>query len=79
MPEPDEAKAYTEFIAAICRMSKGQKRISATERSTDNEKFTFRVFLIRLGFVGDEYKVTRRILLRNLSGNSAWRNGAPEK
>ena len=79
MPEPDEAKAYTEFIAAICRMSKGQKRISATERSTDNEKFTFRVFLIRLGFIGDEYKTTRRILLRNLTGNSAWRNGAPEK
>ena len=79
MPEPDEAKAYTEFIAAICRMSKEQKRVSATERPTDNEKFTFRVFLIRLGFIGDEYKTTRRILLRNLSGNSAWRNGAPKK
>ena len=79
MPEPDEAKAYTEFIAAICRMSKEQKRISATERHTDNEKFTFRVFLIRLGFIGDEYKTTRRILLQNLSGNSAWRNGAPKK
>ena len=79
MPEPDEAKAYTEFIAAICRMSKEQKCISAMERSTDNEKFTFRIFLIRLGFIGDEYKTTRRILLQNLSGNSAWRNGAPKK
>jgi len=79
MPEPDEAKAYTEFIAAICRMSREQKRISATERNTDNEKFTFRVFLIRLGFIGDEFKTTRRILLQNLSGNSAWRNGAPKK
>jgi len=78
MPEPDEVKAYTEFIAAICQMSKKQKRISATERSTDNEKFTFRIFLIRLGFIGDEYKTTRRILLQNLSGNSAWRNGAPK-
>ena len=79
MPELDEVKAYTEFIAAICRMSKEQKRISATERPTDNEKFTFRVFLIRLGFIGDEYKTKRRILLRNLSGNSAWKNGAPKK
>lgn len=79
MPEPDEVKAYTEFIAAICRMSKEQERISATERHTDNEKFTFRVFLIRLGFVGDKYKTMRRILLRNLSGNSAWRNGALKK
>ena len=78
IPEPDEAKVYTEFIAAICRMSKEQKRIIATERHTDNEKFTFRVFLIRLGFIGDEYKTTRRILLQNLSGNSAWRNGAPK-
>ena len=79
MPAPDKVKAYTEFIAAICRMSKEQERISAKERPTDNEKFTFRVFLIRLGFIGDEYKTTRRILLRNLSGNSAWRNGTPEK
>ena len=79
MPEPDEVKAYTEFIAAICRMSKEQKYISAMERSTDNEKFTFRIFLIRLGFIGDEYKTTRRILLRNLSGNSAWKNGVPKK
>ena len=60
-------------------MSKEQERISAKERPTDNEKFTFRVFLIRLGFIGDEYKTTRRILLRNLSGNSAWKNGVPKK
>jgi len=79
MPAPDKVKAYTEFIAAICRMSKEQKRISATERSMDNEKYTFRVFLIRLGFIGDEYKTMRRILFRNLSGNSAWRNGASKK
>lgn len=79
MPKSDEVKAYTEFIAALCRMSKKQKRVSATERPTDNEKFTFRVFLNRLGFIGNEYKATRRILLRNLSGNSAWRNGVPEK
>jgi hypothetical protein len=37
------------------------------------------VFLIRLGFVGDEYKTARKILLRNLSGNSAFKNGAPAK
>jgi len=79
MPEPDEIKAYTEFIAALCKMSKDLKRVSATERPVDNEKYAFRCFLLRLGFIGDEYKTTRRILLRNLSGNSAWRNGVPEK
>jgi hypothetical protein len=45
----------------------------------DNEKFAFRVFLIRLGFVGDDYKNARKILLRNLTGNSAFKNGRPEK
>ena len=34
-----------------------------------------RIFLIRLGFVGDDYKKARKILLRNLSGNSSWKSG----
>lgn len=79
MPEPDEVNAYTEFIATLCRMSKEQKRIRRTERPTGNDKFTFRVFLIRLDVIGEEFKTTRHILLRNLPWNSAWRNGAPKK
>lgn len=79
IPEPDKVKAYTELISALCKMSKELKRVSAIERPVENEKYAFRCFLLRLGFIGDEYKTTRRILLRNLSGNSAWRNGAPEK
>lgn len=48
--------------------------------ATDNEKFAMRLFLIRLGFIGDEYKTARRILLRNLTGNSSWRSGhRPER
>lgn len=79
MPEPDEVKAYTLFIAAICKLSKDQKRVSATEKEVDNEKYAFRCFLLRLGFIGNEYKAERKILLKNLSGNSSWKNGAPEK
>lgn len=79
MPEPDEVKAYTHFIAAICKLSKDQKRVSATEKEVDNEKYAFRCFLLRLGFIGNEYKAERKILLKNLSGNSSWKNGAPEK
>ena len=56
-----------------------QKRVTAKEKPVENEKFAFRVFLIRLGFVGDEYKVARKILLNNLSGNSAFKNGMPSK
>lgn len=79
MPEPEAVKAYTHFIAALCKMSKDAKRISATEKEVDNEKYAFRCFLLRLGFIGTEYKAERKILLQNLSGNSSWKNGAPEK
>ena len=75
MPDADTAKACTEFIAAICKMSREQKRITAKEKAVDNEKYAFRCFLLRLGFIGDEYKATRKILLKNLSGSSAFRNG----
>ena len=45
----------------------------ATEQETDNEKYAFRCFLLRLGFIGSEYKEARKILLKNLSGNAAFR------
>ena len=77
--EHDEATAYTQFIAALCQMSINQKRISSTEKATDNEKYTFRCFLLRLGFIGDEYKQSRKILLRNLSGSSAFKSGAAKE
>jgi len=79
IPEPDEATAYTQFIAALCQMSINQKRINSTEKATDNEKYTFRCFLLRLGFIGDEYKQSRKILLRNLSGSSAFKSGAAKE
>jgi len=74
MPEPDEVNAYTQFIAALCKMSISQKRISSTEKATDNEKYAFRCFLLRLGFIGEDYKKSRKILLKNLSGSSAFKN-----
>lgn len=74
MPEPDEVSAYSKFIGAICAMSKKQKRISSTEKPVDNEKYAFRCFLLRLGFIGAEYKAERKILLRNLSGSSAFKS-----
>lgn len=75
MPSPDEIKAYTHFISAICKMSKEQKRISAIEKEIDNEKYAFRCFLLRLGFIGNEYKDERKILLRNLTGSAAFKSG----
>ena len=75
--EGDETTAYTAFITALVDMVKRQKRIIATEKDVENEKYAFRCFLLRLGFIGDEYKAARKILLRNLTGSSAWKGGAP--
>ena len=77
-PDLDSAKAYTDFIAALCRMSKEQKRINATEKEVTNEKYAFRCFLLRLGFIGTEYKADRKILLKNLTGSSAFKTAKDE-
>ena len=73
--EPDVIQAYTQFIVAICEMAKTQKRIAATAKPVDNEKYVFRCFLLRLGFIGEEYKTTRKILLSKLSGSAAFKSG----
>ena len=75
LPSADEVNAYTHLISALCKMSKNQKRITATEKEVDNEKYAFRCFLLRLGFIGAEFKTERKILLRNLSGSSAFKSG----
>ena len=73
--DADEVKAYTHLIAALCDMARNQKRITAREKVTDNDKYAFWCFLLRLGFIGAEFKDERKILLRNLSGNSAFKSG----
>lgn len=77
--DADTVKAYTDFIAALCKMSREQKRISSTEKAAENEKYAFRCLLLRLGFVGAEYKTDRKILLKNLTGSSAFRSGAKKE
>ena len=71
---PEEVTAYTQLITALVEMAKNSKRITAKERTVENEKYAFRCFLIRLGFIGDEYKASRKLLLKNLDGNSAFRD-----
>ena len=71
----EEVKAYTHLITALCDMARNQKRITAREKDTDNDKYAFRCFLLRLGFIGTEYKEERKILLRNLTGNGAFKSG----
>ena len=71
----DTVRAYTDFISKLCEMAQRQKRAVAREKPTENEKYTFRCFLLRLGMIGDAYKTSRKILLQNLTGSSAFKNG----
>lgn len=75
-PQGDEAlvRAYTHFAYALCEMARNQKRVNATEKEVENEKYAFRCFLLRLGFIGAEYKGERKVLLRNFTGSSAYKN-----
>jgi len=72
---PEEVAAYTHFIALLADMAKRQTRVLATAKPVENEKYQFRCFLLRLGMIGEEYAVSRKILLRNLSGNGSMKSG----
>ena len=69
----DDTDAYCTFISMLCEFAKNQKRINNKPETTDNPKYTMRCYLLRLGMIGAEYKSTRKVLLRNLSGSSAFR------
>ena len=73
--ESDDAQAYSQFITMLCKFAKNQKRVNNKPDTSDNEKYALRCFLLRIGMIGDEYKSARRVLLRRLSGSSAFRHG----
>lgn len=72
-----EVDAYGYFVTALAEMAKAQTRILDKPYTDDNDKFAMRLFLVRLGLKGEQYKQTRQLLMRNLSGNTAWRYGSP--
>ena len=68
-----DADACCTFISMLCEFAKNQSRINRKPDTSDNPKYTMRCFLIRLGMVGAEFKAARKVILRNLTGNSAFR------
>lgn len=68
-----DADACCTFISMLCEFAKNQSRINRKPDTSDNPKYTMRCFLIRLGMVGAEFKTARKAILRNLTGNSAFR------
>ena len=67
------ADAFLQLAAMMNAMALSQKRIQAKEVSTDNEKYAFRIWLLRLGMNGDAYKSTRKVLMEKLGGHAAFR------
>ena len=74
-----DADAYCTFISMLCEFAKNQGRINRKPDTSDNPKYTMRCFLIRLGMVGAEFKAARKVILRNLTGNSAFRKVANDE
>ncbi len=72
VPEPEELEAYSAFICAVVKMAKEAVRVTAIEKDAESEKYVFRGFLLRLGFIGEDSKAQRKILMKNLSGNAAF-------
>lgn len=68
-----EMKTFIQLCLAMCELAHQVKCASAKPQQKENEKYAFRCWLLRLGFIGDEFKTAREILLRNLTGNCAWR------
>ena len=71
--QDSDADAYCTFISMLCEFAKNQSRINNKPDTSDNPKYTMRCYLLRLGMIGTEYKSARKVLLRNLSGSSAFR------
>ena len=71
--EPEAIKAFTDLVGLLNVKAKELKYASPKPVDTDNGKYTFRAWIMRLGMLGPEYKTTRKVLLQNLSGNTAFR------
>ena len=65
-----------QLCLAISHQALVQKSASRIKTQSSNEKYTFRVWLLRLGLIGDEFKTARHHLLKNLEGNIAWKDPA---
>ena len=71
-----EVKSYIQLCLAISHQALVQQRAMRARTHSENEKYTFRTWLLRLGLIGDEFKTARQHLLKNLEGNIAWKDPA---
>lgn len=72
-----QLKAYIQLCIAMSQMAKEAKSARPDKPQRANEKYALRTWMLRLGFIGDEFKTARTLLMKNLNGNSAWRHTGP--
>ena len=67
-----EISAYYQLVQGLCELARSQKRVLATEHPVESDRYALRCLLLRIGFIGDEYKTSRKVLLRNLEGSTSY-------
>lgn len=70
-----QLKSYIQLCLALSNMAKTVKSASAKEQQKENPKYAMRTWLLRLGFVGEEFATAREVLTKRLAGDAAFRNG----
>ncbi|MCD8329910.1 MAG: amidoligase family protein [Lachnospiraceae bacterium] len=69
-----QLKAMIQLCLAISQLAKQVRFASPKPQQTENEAYAFRCWMLRLGFIGDEFKTARDFFLANMDGNCAWRH-----
>ena len=69
-----QLKSYIQLCLALSQMAKDVRTASSKPQQNENPKYAMRTWLLRLGFIGEEFATAREILLRNMEGNASWRN-----
>ena len=72
-----QLKSYIQLCLALSQLAKQVKTASANPQQTENPKYAMRTWLLRLGFIGDEFKTARELYTKRLEGDTAFRNGRP--
>ena len=70
-----QLKSYIQFCLALSQMAKTVRTANPKPQQNENPKYAMRTWLLRLGFIGEEFETARDILTHRLSGDAAFRNG----
>ena len=70
-----QLKAYIQLCLAMSELAKEVRSASAKPQQNENPRYAMRTWLLRLGFIGDEFKTARDLYTKRLDGDTAFRHG----